>query len=253
MNAPQAHPIRGILFDKDGTLIDFKSAWIPAGMQAAERLCAMAKAPHQLATLLRLAGYEQQGQRLEAGSLWACGTSRELLAEWIQKLDLQGGDVLLDEILGYMTDVARAHSEPVTDLVALFGDLRARDCKLGVATMDLQRAAAAILEGFGIRPLVDFVCGCDSGFGHKPNPGMVQAFCSRCDLNPEDILVVGDTPHDLLMGRAAGAGSVVAVMSGVASREMLEPHADHVLDSIEDLRELLQIQPVVREASPRVP
>jgi len=233
--------VRGILFDKDGTLIDFNSAWIPAGMQTAQRLCTLAGAPQRLPSLIRRAGYQPQQHLLEADSLWACGTSRELLADWIQELELEGGETLLDESLEYMTAVAREHSAPLTDLAALFSDLQAWGCKLGVATMDLQEAAETLLGGFGVRGYLDFICGCDSGFGHKPQPGMVYAFCAACGLQPADILVVGDTPHDLQMGRAAGAGTVVAVMSGVASREMLEPFADTVLETVEGLRDLLGV------------
>ncbi len=243
MSVSPQHPVRGILFDKDGTLIDFNSAWIPAGLQVAERLCALANAPHRLGALLELAGYQQQQKRLAPGSMWACGTSRELLADWVRELGLQGGDTLLEESLDYMTEVAKSHSVPVTDLGALFSELKARNCKLGVATMDLEQAATAVLEGFGIRSQVDFICGCDSGFGHKPDPGMVDAFCEACDLRPEEILVVGDTPHDLQMGRAAGVGAVVAVMSGVTQRDMLEPHADHVLETVAGLRDLIVAVP----------
>jgi len=171
--------------------------------------------------------------------LWACGTSRELLAGWIGALGLDGGEELLDESLDFMTAVARQNSVPVTDLVTLFARLKTRGCKLGVATMDIQQAAEDVLESFGIHAQLDFICGCDSGFGHKPGPGMVQAYCHACGLLAGEILVVGDTPHDLQMGRAAGAGTVVAVMSGVASREMLEPLADTVLESIAGLTDLL--------------
>lgn len=238
MNCIAKHAIKGILFDKDGTLIDFNAAWIPAGMRAAERLAALAQAPQRYSELLQMAGYQPQTGLLKADSLWACGTSLELLEDWIRELGLAGGTALAEEILDFMTEVARENTRPVTELASLFADLRSRGLKLGVATMDLEAAAAAIMRGFGIREQLDFLCGCDSGHGHKPEPGMVRAFCASCGLDPGEVLVVGDTPHDLQMGRAAGAGAVVAVMSGVASRELLEPYADHVLDSVEGLREL---------------
>ena len=129
----------------------------------------------------------------------------------------------------------------MTDLLGLFSELKGLDYTLGVATMDIEQAATILLERFGIRHHVDFICGCDSGYGHKPDPGMVHGFCTACDLQPEDILVIGDTPHDLQMGRAAGVGTVVAVLSGVASRKMLEPYADHVLESVDGLRDLLGV------------
>jgi phosphoglycolate phosphatase len=47
--------------------------------------------------------------------------------------------------------------------------------------------------------------------------------------------VVGDSLADLEMGRAAGAGRVIGVLSGVSGREDLEPFADAVVDSVADL------------------
>ena len=47
--------------------------------------------------------------------------------------------------------------------------------------------------------------------------------------------MIGDTPADLAMGRAAGAGRVVGVLSGVGSREELAPFADAVLGSVREL------------------
>ena len=84
------------------------------------------------------------------------------------------------------------------------------------------------------------MCGYDSGFGTKPGPGMVTAFCDRLRMQSNEVLVVGDTLHDLHMGRAANAGLVVGVLSGTGARALLEPHCDHVLESVLDLESLLQ-------------
>ncbi|HED14204.1 MAG TPA: HAD family hydrolase [Gammaproteobacteria bacterium] len=230
-------PVRGILFDKDGTLIDFNSAWIPAGIETAKQLCTLAKLPQCLEDLLAAAGY--QGNSLSASSKWACGTTRGLLTHWIETLGLQGRDGLLEECLQFMTEAAQKHSEPVTDLPLLFDELRTQGCQLGVATMDLEQSATTILERFGAREAIDFVCGCDSGYGLKPGPGMALAFCATCGLQPDEILVIGDTPHDLQMGRAAGAGRVVAVASGFSGRDQLELEADYLLESISQLPALL--------------
>ena len=48
----------------------------------------------------------------------------------------------------------------------------------------------------------------------------------RSAPSPQQIALVGDTLHDLECARAAGA-IAVAVLSGVASREDLAPHADY--------------------------
>ena len=92
------------------------------------------------------------------------------------------------------------------------------------------------LQGF-----MSFVCGYDSGYGEKPGRGMVDAFCASTGLSVSDVAVVGDTPHDLNMGRAAGAGLVIGVLSGASPRGSLVELADHVLTDISELESVLSV------------
>ena len=87
--------------------------------------------------------------------------------------------------------------------------------------------------------LFDFLAGYDSGHGTKPAPDMVHAFGRETGLSVGEIAVVGDNLHDLVMGRAAGAGLVVGVLTGTGGREELATLADHVLDGITGLGALL--------------
>jgi len=52
---------------------------------------------------------------------------------------------------------------------------------------------------------------------------------------------VGDSPHDLDMARAAGAGKAIGVLTGVSARDVLSLHADLVLESIADLEGVLEL------------
>ena len=69
---------------------------------------------------------------------------------------------------------------------------------------------------------------------------MVLAFCRACGLAPHEVMVVGDTPHDMHMARATGAAKAVAVTSGAAGPELLAGLADHVIDDISGLLALLR-------------
>ena len=77
-------------------------------------------------------------------------------------------------------------------------------------------------------------CG-DDGVGVKPDPAMLLALCQATRVPPARTAMIGDTPADLAMGRAAGAGRVVAVLSGVGSLVELAPLADAVLGSVGEL------------------
>jgi phosphoglycolate phosphatase len=54
--------------------------------------------------------------------------------------------------------------------------------------------------------------------------------------------VVGDSVHDLAMGRAAGAGLVIGFVGGGGVRELLAPTADHVIERLEDLAGLIKAE-----------
>jgi phosphoglycolate phosphatase-like HAD superfamily hydrolase len=57
----------------------------------------------------------------------------------------------------------------------------------------------------------------------------------RRPLGGPEILVVGDTPHDVACGRAIGA-RVLAVATGGASQQQLEPHRpDWLVQSLEEV------------------
>ena len=230
-------PIRGVLFDKDGTLIDFKSQWLPAYRAAAEDL---AEGGEGIADRLLLAGgWDTVSGRLDPASALACGTNRQIVELWASALDLPADEHLLTRVESIFHRVATAAARPTADLAGLFQRMRARGIAVGVATMDATRTAEANLESFGVAHLVDFVVGADAGHGIKPDPGMVLAFCRRTGLIPAEVAMVGDAVVDLQMGRNARAGLVVGVTTGVTPREVLAPHADHVLQSVAEIEAIL--------------
>jgi phosphoglycolate phosphatase-like HAD superfamily hydrolase len=72
----------------------------------------------------------------------------------------------------------------------------------------------------------------DDGVPVKPAPDMVRRLCAETCVPVGRAAVVGDSPADLQMGRDAGVGLTVGVLTGVASRADLETLADVVIDSV---------------------
>ena len=133
------------------------------------------------------------------------------------------------------------HAKPTTPhLPELLVRLKRANLRIGVASMDGEAAVRATLERLDLSPFIDFVAGYDSGHGIKPEPGMVLAFARQCTIKPTQVAVVGDSPHDLAMGRAAGAGLVVGFTGGGGVRDLLAPNADHIIERLEDLLGLLR-------------
>ncbi len=229
--------IKGILFDKDGTLLDYVATWMPLNRQAA---LAAAGGDQGLADrLLAAGGYDAAAERVRSGSPLAAGTNREICACWAELIPGRDVEELTRLVEQVFTEGGRHSATPVAELAPLLARLKARGLRLGVATSDSEAGAQATLAHFGVVELLDFLAGYDSGYAPKPSPNLVEGFCSATGLKSVEVSVVGDNLHDLEMGRAAGAGLLVGVLTGTSEHGDLAPLADHVLESIVELEALL--------------
>ena len=227
--------IKGIVFDKDGTLLDFHGTWVPRARAAVIEL---ADGDQSLAlTLLQRAGFDNDDNRVLGGSVLAAGNNRDISLLWAPLVNkpVDQVEALLNKMFSAST---HGDSIAVKDLTSSLNKLVHLGLTLGVATMDSEAGIKATLSNFGCLHLFDYAVGYDSGFGSKPEPGMVLGFCQHTGLRPEQVMVVGDNTHDLHMGQSAAAGFNVGVLTGTSTRSELISDADLVLDSIADLAAL---------------
>ncbi len=229
--------IEAVLFDKDGTLVDFEKTWTPAYRAAAEELASAAGAPGLGDRLLARAGYD--GDTLDPDSLLVSGTNAEIAALWSTEPELAGVTGVAARIDRVFNEHAARAPAAIDDLGGLLARLRGRGLKLGIATNDSTAAVSAWVAAAGFGSTFDFVTGADAGYGGKPEPGMVHAFCDAVGVAPGAVALVGDSVHDMRTARAAGCGLAVAVLTGVAGHDWLAPHADVVIASIAELEEVL--------------
>ena len=224
--------IKAVLFDKDGTLLDFDATWGPVYRQAAS--IAARGEPSDTERFLLASGLDPATGKPAAGSLLAAGSTEEIAEVWIAG----GADFKLDDLAARLDRlfVDRMHdSEPLPGIREAVDALLAHHYTLGVASSDSEAAIRAFLAGTGLEPRFSFVTGYDTGHGPKPEPGMVHGFAQAINLPVSTIAVIGDNMHDIDMARAAGAGLTIGVLTGTSLRQDLEPHADVVLESAADL------------------
>jgi len=232
--------IRAVLFDKDGTLIDFDATWNPVYQDTVRTLTGGDAALSR--RLLEVGGWDFATNTVRAGSPLRQASNAQIAALWVKEMNYAGRV----EALEFQIDVlfrtgGVQHARPTTPhLPELLVRLKRANLRIGVASMDGEAAVRATLERLDLSPFIDFVAGYDSGHGIKPEPGMALAFARQCAIKPAQLAVVGDSPHDLAMGKAAGAGLVVGFVGGGGVRELLEPSADRIIDRLEDLAELIR-------------
>lgn len=229
----------GLLFDKDGTIFDFAATW--AGV--IDRV--LDEVTPDRALQLRIAregGYDPETGHFAPGSLTVAAPLDEVAALWAGFLpDRSAAEI--EDIANRIVERAAADGAlvpAVPDLPGLLDGLRRDGFILGIATHDSEAAAIQHLSVAGVIDRFDFIAGYDSGHGLKPGPGMLLAFCAATGLAADRVVMVGDSIHDLGVAPAAGAAMAVGVLTGPATRADLAPLADHVLDSIGGLPDLLR-------------
>jgi HAD superfamily hydrolase (TIGR01509 family) len=226
-----------VIFDKDGTLIDFQSMWsgwvraLAGDLESAtgraladplfdllgvDRKRGIVRSHGLLAATPMARIREHVGAMLEEHGLTAAAAEAALVDSWHPP----------DPV-----ELAR----PVTDLRPLLTALRAAGRRLAVATSDDRDPTERTLAGLGVSDLFDELACADDGDAVKPSPAAVFRLCANLAVAPARTAVVGDSPADLAMGRAAGVARVIGVLTGVAERPTLAPLADVVLASIAEL------------------
>ncbi len=233
---PRLSRFDAILFDKDGTLVDFDATFGPAGYGLLDRLSnGNAALLQMLADALE---YDVETRRFRHTSPFVAEPTPiygAILADILGRTDrirlFQEIDAVLDELaLRFVT--------PIGDPHAVLANLVQSGLALGIATNDAEQTARRQAERLGLTPFLRFYAGYDSGHGGKPGPGMVLAFARHCGCLPSRIALVGDSLQDMRAARAAGA-TAVAVLSGPTPASVLSPYADHLIGHTGDLPALL--------------
>jgi len=237
--------IKGILFDKDGTLIEFHSTqhYIYA------TLLACLKDDYQVPELLAQQLSEALGHlpdRLAPDSLIQFSTNQQIAqalfdtcqhyAEahgWQRPFD--ANDLLeLIERLSLGDDVPYVALPNVPETLRY---LRQKGYRLGVATVDTLTATVAGLTKTGILEYFEYL-GTGEASTPKPDASLADGFCSQCGILPNELLIVGDGENDMLFAQNAGAHFVGIDAAGEGDRSVFREAGQR---SVADISEIIDV------------
>ncbi len=234
-----AMPFDAILFDKDGTLVDFDRTWGVAAYHVMMTLSAGDDgALHRLA---EVSGFDLRDKSFRPHSPCLSGSLVDYGPLWAEALGRRDLARLYEEIGGLFRILALETLTPIGNPAALFAQLGGMGFKLGIVSNDSEKSIRLHAGLLGIAEDLDYLAGQDSGYGAKPAPGMITAFAASFHIPPARIAVVGDTLTDLRAAHAAGA-IAIGVLSGPAFAQDLALEADFILDSVHDLPDFIREQ-----------
>ncbi|HET8725797.1 MAG TPA: HAD-IA family hydrolase [Anaeromyxobacteraceae bacterium] len=189
---------RAVLFDLDGTLID-SIPLILSSMQAA------------------FAGHPRPPSVAEWTAL--IGTPLDAM---IRRWAVDEADV--ERIKERYKTHQWAHHDAMVrafpGVPEMLATLRARGIRMAVVTSKLEPSARRSLDFLGLSGHFELVVGLEATERHKPDPAPVHHAIDVLGARPGEAAFVGDSPHDIEAGNAAGVATV-ATLWGPFSREEL--------------------------------
>ncbi len=225
--------IKAILFDKDGTLIDFNGTWHALYKSLALEVAKDddVHADH----LMHIGGFSKASNSFRAGSELAAGTTPGIVRLWLPNASADDFSFWRARLDKAFIEEGPVAAVPVAGLHETINTLHAAGIMLAVVTNDLEQSAENTLVRFGIRDKFVAVLGYDSVANPKPHAEPVHKFCQENGLTPDQVLVIGDNSHDIEMARNAGAGYAIGVLTGTGTHDVLSQDSDAVLGSIAEL------------------
>lgn len=232
-----------IIFDKDGTLIDFDAFWVTVSIKALEDvLKTLNRTDVPICEILEAFGVRDGVTEIN-GVL--CKGTYEQMGEIVHGiLSKYGCDISRSETISLVIDAYNRNAEagevkPICpDLPEVLTELK-KSKKLAVVTTDNEQITLKCLKKLGIDELFDKIYTDDGKTPTKPNPFCAIDFEALSGVKRERMIMVGDTMTDVKFARNAGI-AVVCVAKTEKNRAILSPVADAVISDLSTLPSMLK-------------
>lgn len=231
---------RGIIFDKDGTLMDYKTFWIPAAKSAVEYVLRETGADISLAEKM----LDAIGMNDGILGILCYGTYGEMAEMFLRVLKKAGVKIELKELTeltrrAFIYGSERGKIVPACDdLPQMLADFKRSGMFLAVATTDGPTITEKCLKKLGIYEYFDKIYADDGVHPPKPNAYYISDLCADTGLRPDELVMVGDTETDTEFAEN-GSVKCIGVAKDAADKAILSRSAACVIDDISQLKTVL--------------
>ena len=236
--------VEAVIFDKDGTLLDFDSFWITVSQKAIEEVLSFFGAEKDL-TFRVLETLGVHNGRTDINGVLCKGTYEQIGEIVYSTLMENNYEVCFDTVVeavvhSYNENMSVGQIKPTcTDLIDVLVELKRQNKKIVVVTTDNEQITHKCLQKLGIDHLFEKIYTDDGIVPPKPNPYAVLDFCKNYNIEKEHVVMVGDTLTDIAFAKNAG---IVAI--GFAKDEknsaILKEHTDIVISEMLQLLDIIK-------------
>lgn len=233
-----------VIFDKDGTLLDFDSFWVAITERAIEDMLVQINCPNLTGEEFLSALGVHDGTVDIDGEL--CGGSYSTMGEVLYRvLKEHGSSIEREELF----DIAvRCFSEAMevgavvpdcADIRGVLQDLVDAGIKIILVTNDNLSGASLCLQKLGIYDVFDDIYVDDGEHPPKPDPYYADEICKKYGVDRGSVVMVGDTDVDMRFAKNAGIRAV-GIAKNERNKSILMQYTDTVIHDISMLRNELK-------------
>ena len=236
-NNREKNPIKLVVFDKDGTLIDLKNVFEPILKNIINLLSTYIEDPDDAYTYL---GYDNKKHIFKSNSVLAKGTNRDISNKLIEYLKLKNpelDDLFIQKYVELSMETIEFNSEHIKscgNLHKIMSYLKDNNIKIAICTSDDRKPTIETIKLLNIEKYVDYVICGDDVISNKPSPEPIWNICWNLDVTPSETIMVGDTISDINAGINSNCAYILGVLSGNYESHELKD-ADKILNNIDQV------------------
>jgi len=118
-------------------------------------------------------------------------------------------------------------------------DLKKNDVLLSIYTGKGRTSALITLDELGIKDFFDLIVSGDDVEKHKPSPEGITMFLKKFNLNPAEVLMVGDAPSDIVAANDAEVEIASVIWDSYSETEVRKLNAKNIFSTVDELRNFI--------------
>ncbi|QQS37505.1 MAG: HAD family hydrolase [Ignavibacteriales bacterium] len=118
--------------------------------------------------------------------------------------------------------------------------IKQKNIPISIYTGKGRDSAIITLSQLGIINYFNMIVTGDDVAEHKPSPEGINKFVVEYNLNPDDVLMIGDAVSDIKAARAAGVSIASVLWDSYSKSEVIKHKSDYVFHSVDELKEMLE-------------
>lgn len=232
-----------ILFDKDGTFIDLHYFWGKmTEMRASKIVKKFNLQKNMFSTLCLKLGYDtSKGEMLQDGitAMYSRPVIIEIFCKNLNELGVKTTENDIEKIFDNVSKLfyenMSEYTKPIESAIDFIKNVKSKGLKTGIVTSDTKESTLLTLKHFHWEDLFDVVIGRESTKDTKESGVPVKLALALLNSNPENTIMIGDTPMDYLAAKHGGVNKIILAATGQIDKETLSKTSGYTVSSLDEI------------------